>query len=748
MGIARREFLQAGLTGLLGLPLFRDRMAYAAETYASKLSVATQRKRALLIGINQYDAKEDGAGWLPLRGCVNDVELQRELLIYRFGFAPQDVVTLTDREATRSNIANAIAEHLAAQTLPEDLVVIHFSGHGSRLGTYNTLVPVDAGLPEAPNQASPNLQGLTDITEQEWQAWLQTIGTDRLINVIDAGFYYPNMSAIGNFRLRSRLGLKNWQPDNPDRLSESTLPPATPEPKGLTLKAAAADMLCADAQWSGFSSGAFTYALVQQMWQISPATRIYGVMGNIATTLERCTLHDQNLTIEQQVNGMLGFADPKAVSTTNFANFINSSNFATPSMGGDAVITAVNGDRRLADVALTGLPITVLGNYAAGSIFKAVTADTQDLDEDLDGLQDSLWLQLKSRNGFTGKAEVIGDRPSKAEPKTGLVLQELIRAVSRNVKLAIAIDSGFSKIERIDATSALSTMPNMFGVNPNEQCADCLFGAQSASYGLFTVGHTPILGSFGSVGESVGVAIRRLQPFLENLLAAKLIRLTENQATSRLDVKATLKASIGIDQRSVIVGSKSAARGRLVPNNSQLNNIIRTRPISIGDRLECQIENFSDRSLYVRIFCFDTRSKLLTPNFIATPYANDGIVAPSEILTIPYSQSPINWTVSAPKGLVDIQIVVSRFPLLQVAKSLETSQRQASSVNGLIAIANPMQVAQGLLSDLDCSTKIPDALNSDRNLTSLSSNFNNAIGNNLWLDVEQWAAFNFSYQVA
>jgi hypothetical protein len=39
------------------------------------------------------------------------------------------------------------------------------------------------------------------------------------------------------------------------------------------------------------------------------------------------------------------------------------------------------------------------------------------------------------------------------------------------------------------------------------------------------------------VGESVGVAIKRLQPFLESLFAAKLIRTTENQAATHLDVR-------------------------------------------------------------------------------------------------------------------------------------------------------------------------------------------------------------------
>ena len=215
MGIARRQFLQAGLTSLVGWQfLHGDRVARAAEQYLQQATSSTQRKKALLIGINQYEAKEDSSstssqngaanGWLPLHGCVNDVELKKELLIYRFGFAPQDIVTLTDRDATRHNITEAITEHLTAQTLPDDLVLVHFSGHGSRLGNYNTLVPVDSGLPQ-------NLDNIQDITELEWRRALQAIATDKILCVIDAGFYYPNVSTIGNFRLRSRIGRSDWQ---------------------------------------------------------------------------------------------------------------------------------------------------------------------------------------------------------------------------------------------------------------------------------------------------------------------------------------------------------------------------------------------------------------------------------------------------------------------------------------------------------------------------------------------------------
>jgi hypothetical protein len=499
-------------------------------------------------------------------------------------------------------------------------------------------------------------------------------------------------------------------------------------------------MLCADAQWSGFSSGAFTYALVQQLWQIVPATKINVVMSDLATTLDRRALHNDNLTIEKQVANMWEVEESKqkAIASSTFAEMLPIADF-----GSDGVIVNSSSDRHTADVYLAGLPIAVLSNYAAGAILNVVGAAKAPIvnESETDSVLKSIpsntqtTVQLKSRNGFNGKIEVLNDYSINPKLEKGQLLQEVMRAISRNVKLAIALDVGLSKIERVDATSAFSTMPNMFGVNANEQCADCLFGVQSASYGLFTVGHTPILGSFGSVGESVGVAIKRLQPFLESLFAAKLIRTTENQDATHLDVRVTLKAMIGVDERAVTVASKSAARAALIPANA-FSNIARTKPINIGDRLECQIENFSDQPLYMRIFCLDPRSKILTPNFIATPYANDGIIPPSETLTIPYPKAPMNWAVSAPKGMVDVYIVISRSPLLQVAKILEASQRQASALNGLISIPNPLQVAQSLLDDLDRTGK--------------PSDFGNAANiNDTWmLDVQQWATFNFNYQVA
>ena len=80
--------------------------------------------------------------------------------------------------------------------------------------------------------------------------------------------------------------------------------------------------------------------------------------------------------------------------------------------------------------------------------------------------------------------------------------------------------------------------------------------------------------------------------------------------------------------------------------------------------------------------------------------------------------------------------MISRSPFFQVTKILEASQRQALSLNGLISIPNPLQVAQALLADLDRTGK--------------PSDFGNAanVSDTWMLDVQQWATFNFNYEVA
>src|SRR4028119_2107564 len=162
MGLKRRTFLQQAGLALTALGLSETVLSLLGDKslavpvldrYFQALAQPGGRKLALLVGINQYPHST------ALGGCVTDVELQRELLIHRFGFNASDILTLADSQATRENIETAFVEHLTEQAKPGDVVIFHFSGYGSRVkmseesqtdkAVYiqNSLVPVDSIVP-------------------------------------------------------------------------------------------------------------------------------------------------------------------------------------------------------------------------------------------------------------------------------------------------------------------------------------------------------------------------------------------------------------------------------------------------------------------------------------------------------------------------------------------------------------------------------------------------------------------------
>jgi metacaspase-1 len=84
-------------------------------------------KKAVLIGVNRY--RMPGA---DLRGCVNDVKNMRTLLTSRYGFKAADISVLTDFAATKKAIETAIRS-LIRGARSGDVVLVHFSGHGSNV---------------------------------------------------------------------------------------------------------------------------------------------------------------------------------------------------------------------------------------------------------------------------------------------------------------------------------------------------------------------------------------------------------------------------------------------------------------------------------------------------------------------------------------------------------------------------------------------------------------------------------------
>ncbi|MDJ0651069.1 MAG: hypothetical protein QNJ60_20435 [Xenococcaceae cyanobacterium MO_188.B19] len=77
--IKRRHFLQLTGSTLATLGWSQSNFLNASNNCGKVLAQNTSRKLALLIGINDYDRNANG--WIPLKRCTTDIQLQRELLV-------------------------------------------------------------------------------------------------------------------------------------------------------------------------------------------------------------------------------------------------------------------------------------------------------------------------------------------------------------------------------------------------------------------------------------------------------------------------------------------------------------------------------------------------------------------------------------------------------------------------------------------------------------------------------------------
>jgi hypothetical protein len=134
---------------------------------------------ALLVGVSDYPGTSDD---LPSGGL--DVAAMRALLVDRFGYRPENVLTLTDREATRGGVRRAIARHLGQARTS---ALLYFSGHGVRLASNVGLVDREReGRDEAFYLWADDRASGALILDDEIGAWTDVLGAERVLVVLDA----------------------------------------------------------------------------------------------------------------------------------------------------------------------------------------------------------------------------------------------------------------------------------------------------------------------------------------------------------------------------------------------------------------------------------------------------------------------------------------------------------------------------------------------------------------------------------
>ncbi len=239
--------------------------AFASDSQApaSARPAATARRRALLIGINDYAAAGNPSaprGIRNLEGAVNDVTAMREMLLARYGFEDPDVLVLTDQEATREAILQSIQNHLEAPAKKGDVLLFYFSGHGSQVLNSRsdepdhmdeTIVPADA------------LGGKPDIRDKELRALFNRILERR------AGLTIVLDSCHSGSGVRGLLDATLFRSVGPDRrdLKDSSPPGPRPEDLGALVLSASQDYdLAYEAvDEYGRPHGAFSLALIRAM---------------------------------------------------------------------------------------------------------------------------------------------------------------------------------------------------------------------------------------------------------------------------------------------------------------------------------------------------------------------------------------------------------------------------------------------------------------------------------------------------
>ncbi|MDZ8139706.1 MAG: caspase family protein [Nostoc sp. DedQUE04] len=700
----RRTFLERIGSILAVLGITEAEWLSLGNRYYQALAQPSPRKLALLIGINQYPK-------IPaLSGCLTDVELQREVLIHRFGFQGSDILTLTEEEASREFIETAFLDRLSNQAKPDDTVFFHFSGYGSRVKLetspetmQNALVTANASF------ASQEEKIVNYILEETLLLLLRSLPTERVTAVLDTSYYAPT-PVLG---LKSRAlpesveaKLAAEELDFLQQLKTQKLP-STPIVLAATSnpKQSAREEL-----FSGFSAGLFTYALTQYLWEFTPNTKIQVALSYMENSLSKLGSKQQPGLLSSQKNQHLTSLPPDSI------------------IGAEGAVTAIEEDGKTVQLWLAGLPPQVLLYYGVNSRFTLGTTREE--------------LVLRSRTGLTAKAQI--SQIEGANPlQIGQLIQEAVRVLPRNINLIIALDTGLERIERVDATSAFAGFPHVSTVVAGEKPADYLFAKlqQTPSrYGLFSLSGELISNATGEAGEAVKSTVQKLAPKLSTLLAAKLWRLTENQGSSRLALKTTLEIINNISPR-VIMQRETV---RTFKTETSIQKSLPTPIVPIGSQMQYRVENQSDRPVYLILLglnnnhtaiAFYSWETLQEPNTADTkPLLKEVVIAPGETLTLPQTNTASEWMISGPASECEHQLIFSTAPFNGTLAALNTAKYSTAEQGPIGPLLNSLEVVQALLQDLHNAS----AFKTEMNVTAADSHS---------LDVNNWASLGFSFQV-
>lgn len=711
--IKRRKFLQfMSASALTTLSLGQFKREQTGENYAQVFAQNPPRKLALLVGINTYP---DRNRFTALKGCLTDVELQRQLLIHRFGFNPNDILALTEAQATRQGILASFEEHLIKQAQPGDVVVFHFSGYSFQVTDpdcdapdclNSTLVPVDSTL--QPDGSVP------DITGHTLWLLLAALNTENVTVVID-----PRLggNVINHSRgcSTSRLATDKLRCGNPPQmsvqetvyqqqwLSRLALSPSafrsqrrTGIAKGMWLSASQQGQLAAEGIFSDVCAGTFTYLMTQYLWQQTANEPARSAIANITRGVT-------SLSSTAQLPQLL--VKPNSGDEKRPIYFLEQQ---TPPA--EAIITQIEGDN--IKMWLGGIEPQSLQAFTRGGILTIV---------DRTGKEQGL-VQIESRIGLVGMGKIL--KASQAV-QAGALLQERIRGIPNNLTLRLGLDSSLGN-HLTEVQSALHQV-KFIEVVPLNQEIDYILGRITAgdretvqqpqgtklpsvgSIGLFLPGGVLISNTFGESDETLTAAVSRLQPKFKSLLATRLVKLALNPNSSRLNLKAWMTSE---ENPQGVIAEAFSVRGSSQPSvpeqplTSRVGTSGNAPVLPMRTHVQLRILNNEPRHVYCSILVLDSNREIsvIFPNQWAAAEDVTRVEAGQTLLVPNPSKDAFFLVTEEPKGVAEVLIIASSKPLRKTLLSLRAIAQRGGQRGGPLALSFPddsTAVVTNLLDDLD-----------------------------------------------
>ncbi|MGG6295592.1 caspase family protein [Leptolyngbya sp. AN02str] len=706
----RRHFLQVAGSTLATIGLSQLNIVQQADQYGKALAQSTPRKLALLVGINQYPNSTIS----NLSGCLNDVNMQYELLVHRFGFHPRDVLILKDDAEllpTRANILQAFEEHLIAQARPGDVVVFHYSGHGSLVtdpnpitvaqcgnnqvnGLNGTLVPRDASRQR---QAESDIV-VPDITGRSLFLLTRRLDTDHVTMVLDSCF--AGAGTRGNARVRSATG---------DRLTNRTRARLLPSPeelenqerwlrelnlprdrfqqlrelgiaKGLALGSASCNQQAYELPFDvGYTAGAFSYLLTSYLWQATS--------GELADTTKVNLIRSTRLAVQRR-----GVQVPLFEAAPNSGNLTRPIYFTSaPTPYADAVVQAVTGSR--IQLWLGGVAEASLKMVRPGTVYSSIDAAGHPIAE----------VVVESRVGLVAEGRLAEGQ--SVSVRSGMLLREKLLAIPTPT-LRIGVDSSLGTDQAI-ATSALQTVlqgtaendPEFITVLPINQQTDLEYILVRVTEGirnqldpalnrplppigaiaLFSADLSRVIPNTLRVNESVEVAIQQLQSRFKALLVTKVLQELAGMS-SDLRVSGSI-ATVSGNGPVISIVSRGGEGGR--SPSSPTSQVYRS-----GETFQIQITNAENEPVYLSSLVIDGYGDIIALHPARWDAPDEAArIDQGESLTVPRAEDGVRFRIALEEGsdsaYIEVLTLVSRQPLRGLLRNLQAiaAQRTGASQN-------------------------------------------------------------------